>query len=344
MTTTVMTNTEPVPPEPLDPLARRITDALQVNGRASWRRIAQVLDEPVRTVSRRGAAMLEDGSVHVVGLRSTTQTHLLRVRCRPESLNAAGRALADWPETVFVYALAEQGEVIAELMADLDDVPRLLDQALPAVPGVLEHRLTPVLHYYRTVAGWRPGGLGPAAVAALELAEVPAEQTRLDLQVDDVDRAIIDAIVVDGRATLDTIAALGGFSEATARRRIDQLLQRGLVRIRAVVDPALLGLPVETLVWIRCAPRHVERIGTELAASPLVRYAAMVTGEHPLVADVTTRDLTELRAFLTEGDWVELVEALHPTLVVRAFKRSGVLSDAGLAQPAGPARASAGAR
>jgi DNA-binding Lrp family transcriptional regulator len=164
-------------------------------------------------------------------------------------------------------------------------------------------------------------------VAALELADVPPEQSRPGLQVDDVDRAIIDALVADGRTPFEAIASLAGFSQATARRRIDLLLQRGLVRIRAVVDPALLGLPIEALLWIRCAPQHAQHIGTELARSPLVRYAAMVMGEHPVVVDVTARDIAELRDFLTDGPWAAPVESVHSTLLLQTFKRGGVITE-----------------
>jgi DNA-binding Lrp family transcriptional regulator len=312
------------PVETLDPLALRITEALQVNGRASWRRIAEVLDEPVRTVARRGAALLEDRTVQVVGLTALAPTHLLRVQCRPDTVQSVARTLASWPQSVFVYVLAESAEVIAEVAAEFDTLPGLLDAELD---GVLTRRLTPVLQYFRTVAEWRTGVLTPAEFAALELPDVPPEQTRTGLQVDDVDRAIIDALVADGRTPLEEIASLAGFSQATARRRIDQLLERGLVRIRAVVGPALLGLPVEALLWIRCTPQHAQHVGTTLARSPLVRYAAMVMGEYPVVVDVAAHDISELRDFLTDGPWEARVESVHATLLVQTFKRGGVVTE-----------------
>jgi DNA-binding Lrp family transcriptional regulator len=312
-------------PEPLDPLAGSIAEALLVYGRASWRRIAQVLDEPVRTVARRGAALLDEGTVRVVGLTALAPTHLLRLQCRSDSVEAVARIVASWRQSVFVYAVAECSEVVAELMVDFDELPALLGTGLD---GVLNAKLIPVLQYFRTVAEWRAGALAPAEIAALELAGVPPEQNSPGQQVDDVDRAIIDALVVDGRTPFETIAALAGFSHATARRRIDGLLQRGLVHIRAVVDPGLLGLPIESLLWIRCAPRHVQDVGTQLAGSPLVRYAAMVMGEHPLVVDVTARDVAELRDFLTVGPIAESVESVHATLLLRTFKRGGVVTDA----------------
>jgi DNA-binding Lrp family transcriptional regulator len=44
-------------PPLLDELDRRIVGALQIDGRASWRRIAEVLGEPERTIARRGSAL-----------------------------------------------------------------------------------------------------------------------------------------------------------------------------------------------------------------------------------------------------------------------------------------------
>jgi hypothetical protein len=43
------------------------------------------------------------------------------------------RTLASWPQTVFVYALAESAEVIAELTADFDALPALLGAELDGV-------------------------------------------------------------------------------------------------------------------------------------------------------------------------------------------------------------------
>jgi hypothetical protein len=60
-------------------------------------------------------------------------THLLRVQCRPDKVQSVARTLASWPQTVFVYALAESAEVIAELTADFDALPALLGAELDGV-------------------------------------------------------------------------------------------------------------------------------------------------------------------------------------------------------------------
>lgn len=313
--------------QPLDELSQRIIGALQIDGRASWRRIADVIGEPVRTVARRGATLLDDKTVQVVGLPSHSPTHILRLKCSPDSVRAVGQEVADWPQSVFVYALSGSAELIAELMMPFDALAPLLLDRLPSMDGVRNHSLVPVLQYFRTVAEWRPGVLSAEEAAALEIPETPAEQYRPEQVLDTADRAILDALAADGRTPFETIAAQAGVSEPTARRRIDLLIQRGVVRIRAVVEPALLGLPLESLLWIRCSPENAPGIGTALAALPYVRYAAFVMGDHAILADVTTPDLGELRELITSG--IPRIEGVESALLLQAFKRGGVATSTG---------------
>ena len=53
----------------------------------------------------------------------------------------------------------------------------------------------------------------------------------------------------------------------------------------------------------------------------------MVMGKHPVVVDVTARDIGELRDFLTDSPWAAPVESVHATLLLQTFKRGGVVTD-----------------
>jgi hypothetical protein len=98
--------------------------------------------------------------------------------------------------------------------------------------------------------------------------------------------------------------------------------------VRAVVEPALLGLPVEAILWIKTAPRHVDLVGQQLLKSPQVRYAAAIMGEHQILADVTVPDKLALHHFVTAADWLRQVDSVETSLVLDSLKRSGVLADA----------------
>lgn len=97
-----------------------------------------------------------------------------------------------------------------------------------------------------------------------------------------------------------------------------------MVSVRAIVEPANVGLPVEAILWVRVAPSEVREVGRLVAEAPGVRYAVMVMGEYQIMVNVNTRTLQELRSFLTESDWVTRALAIRSSTVVRAFKRGGV--------------------
>lgn len=55
-------------------LSTEYTAALQVDGHASWSRIAQALGEPERNVTQRGMALRESGRVAVTAIEITSGT------------------------------------------------------------------------------------------------------------------------------------------------------------------------------------------------------------------------------------------------------------------------------
>ncbi|MER5947139.1 Lrp/AsnC family transcriptional regulator [Streptomyces sp. NPDC001904] len=311
---------------PLDVLDRRIVAALQIDGRASWRRIASALGEPERKVARRGLRLLESGAVAVRGLVVRGETVILRMNCRPGAVRETAVAAARRDDAIFSYVLAGATDCVAELQCQPDELARLSLDEVPALPGLVAQQVSPVLRYFRTVHEWSPGILGDDEAAALtgETARPVDGIGAPEVELAPDERAILRALAEDGRRTHDELAAVAGVSVATARRRVESLTRQGVVSIRAAVEPALLGLPVEALLWIRTRPDEVEEVGRLLVESPLVRYAAVVMGEHQILVDVTQPSKQALYAFLTESAWVRRAEAVQSHLVVEAWKRSGV--------------------
>ncbi|MFH8621881.1 Lrp/AsnC family transcriptional regulator [Streptomyces vietnamensis] len=313
------------PGGPLDELDRRIVAALQIDGRASWRRISAALGEPERKVARRGLRLLESGDVAVRGLVMRGETVILRMTCRPGTVRDAAVAAARRADCIFSYALAGPVDCVAELQCPPGRLASLMLDEVPALPGLVSQSVSPVLRYFRTVHEWSPGILDAGEVEALGGPHgTVGEPAPRDIEVGPEELALLGALAEDGRRTYEDLAAVAGVSMATARRRVETLTREGVVSIRAAVEPALLGLPVEALLWIKVRPDEVEKAGRLLVESPLVRYAAVVMGEHQLLVDVTQPSKAALHEFLTVSPWVRHVEAVQSHLVVESFKRSGV--------------------
>lgn len=314
MTTTALTG-----------LDLRIATALQVDPRAPWRRIARVLDEPERSVARRGAALIETGAVVVAGMRVRAETALLRVEAAPGIARVTTEALAQRADTTFAYAVTGGTDCVAELIFDPGRMRPVLVNELPATVGVVRANTYPVLRYFRTIRKWTTGALSAEQVAALsgeDGPELSAMHPTLD-PLTGTDLRLAEALEADGRATMDVLARAADVSESTAARRVAALLGSARLQVRALVEPAAVGLPVEALLWMRAAPGSVEELGRRLARDPRVRYAVAVAGEHQVVADVTCRTNQELYALMTSSDWAPLADSVDTTLVLHARKRGG---------------------
>lgn len=309
----------------MDGLDRRIAAALQVDGRASWRQIAEVLDEPVRVVSRRANALLAADIVRVTAVIDLAQWHLAILTCAPSAADAVARAVAGRTDVNMVYTLARGATVLAETRVGRGSTITRLWAELTAIDGVDLLTLEPVLRYFRTIDDWRPGILTADEIARLEVATDPVGTPTPDEPLDEVNTALTEALISDGRRPYDALGMLVGISEPTARRRVESLRQRGVLRIRALVSPRALALPVETMIWVDCPPAQAASVGAALAASPQVAYAVMTLGESAVVAYLACTDHRHLRSVLTDPGWGAHATRIRSTMVLRAFKRSGLL-------------------
>lgn len=311
----------------LEDLDSRIVGALQVEGRASWRRIAEVLGEPERTVSRRGTLLLESGVVVVAGWHTPGAASIISVRSTPQTLKIAVSALARRPDTTFAYALTGSVDCVTEIRTAPGALPALLYDDLPGTPGLVAMSTLPVMKYFRTGFQWQPGLISAEQVAALREFQPPPQSPDdpvASLRSDD--RAIVRALATDGRMSYDRLGRTVGVSEGTARRRVEALRRAGTLTIRAVVEPQQLGLPVEAVLWIKASPGDVDAIGDALLSHASVRYAAAIMGEYQVIADIILPSRQALHEFVTRSPALARARAVDTTLVITALKRSGVLA------------------
>lgn len=313
-------------PAVLDDLQLRIATALQVDPRAPWRKIAAVLGEPERTVTRRGTELLETGLVNIVGVRARAESALLRLQCMPGTARVAAETVAQRLDSTFSYLVTGGADCVAELVFDKDRMRPVLTTEVPSVVGLTRSYSYPILRYFRTIRRWTTGALTERQVAALTTPQTP-EMTSMfpDEGLQGLDVRIAEILVGDGRITLESLARRADTSETTAARHLERLLASSRVQIRALVEPAVVGLPVEAMLWLKTAPHRVERLGQSLAHHQRVRYAVAVAGDYHVIAHVTFPTNAELYAFLTDSDWTREAESIESTLILHARKRGGRL-------------------
>jgi DNA-binding Lrp family transcriptional regulator len=310
-----------------DDLDRRLLHALQIDGRAPFRRIGEVLGVSDQTVARRYARLRSQRALRVLGLSDTGAADevqwILRVRATPDAAADVADALARLPDTSWINLCSGGTEILGTVYGAGFD-PLLLD-ALPRTRQVLDVHAYQVLHIFYGGAGEpyaKRGPLTEAQVAQLsEHLPTPAPPPH----VDDTDRRLMAVLHNDGRATVDELAAATGTSASTVRRRLHDLRAGGILHLDVDVDFGMLELPVHTILWLTVAAAHLDEAGRRLARHAEVAFAAAVTGAANIVAYLATPDAASLYRYLTSAvAALPGVGAVETTPVLRHVKAATV--------------------
>lgn len=136
--------------------------------------------------------------------------------------------------------------------------------------------------------------------------------------MDAVDRRLIDALRVDGRASYAELARLVGLSSSAVHERVSKLESTGVITgFRATVDPQAIGLGVTALVGI--APGEYGRddvIAAALEAIPEVESCYGVAGDEAFVVQVRVASVDDLHRCIGRLRAIDGVARTRTTVVL----------------------------
>ncbi|QFG69490.1 AsnC family transcriptional regulator [Ornithinimicrobium pratense] len=303
----------------------RIIDALHIDGRASWARIAEVLGENERTVARRGSAVLASGTVRVVGVSLPAPGVVLRINCGLGQSRMTSAALGALDHCGWAHVVSGNADVVAalSLRAGTEESRHLMEE-LPATAGAQRIESYPVIEYLRLARWWNLGILTPAERSAMweGLSSTYAEYFGTTAGLGPSDMAIVRALREDGRMTYEELGRRAGVSEVTARRRVDQLREDGVVAVRAVADPAATGFHVEVLMWLDVPPRHVKEVAAGLRSADHLKFVARLAGPWDFIVKTPLVSRLDVDNVLPAEDWVSHITRTDVHVVVRTDRRS----------------------
>jgi Lrp/AsnC family transcriptional regulator for asnA, asnC and gidA len=118
------------------------------------------------------------------------------------------------------------------------------------------------------------------------MAQADSKSIAVTTSLDDIDQQIIDLLRTDGRMAFTEIAKRLNIPEATARYRVQRLLQAGVIKILAWPNPEKLGMPHFLIVSINAESAKIETVAETLAQMDEVRFVAVTTGRYNIVIDV----------------------------------------------------------
>ena len=98
-----------------------------------------------------------------------------------------------------------------------------------------------------------------------------------------IDEQLIHLLEKDARQSSEALAKQLNVSPTTVRRRKRALMQSGVLRITALIDPYKIGLPLIAVIAFDVAHEKSELIMQELASRPEVKWVALTTGRFDIL-------------------------------------------------------------
>ncbi|WP_218952025.1 Lrp/AsnC family transcriptional regulator [Amycolatopsis anabasis] len=321
-------------PLTLDQLDRQLVHALQVDGRASFSRIAAALGTSDRTVARRYRRLRSVGALRVVALPDSRRIGevdwLARIRCAPDTVIPVAALLARREDISWVGLTSGGSEVTCVTRTrGKPDGDGLLLQRLPRSPRITSITAYCLLRPVAGTAGW-PGRTRALSERQIRhLAPPPSpEPGRRAVRLTEPEERLFSVLAKDGRADYRVLAEAAGWSETTTRRRLEDLRRTGILYFDVDIDPLLLGYTVEAVLWLTVAPAQLAVVARALSTHEEVAFAAATTGSVNLVAFVVCPDSDALYDYLaTRIGKLRGVLQVETALVTRHAKRAGALLD-----------------
>jgi DNA-binding Lrp family transcriptional regulator len=280
----------------LDELDLKLVNCLQIQPRASWSLIADVIGVDGATVARRWTRLSAAGHVWISAYPAHSEVlAYVEIDCLAGASATVADAVAADPRVGTVeHTTGEHDLLLTVFMPDLRTLSEFLLTTLGSTPGVVATRvlLTTVMH--SEGSRWRLRSLDAEQTKRIERALFLPSNKPWPLHADD--RQVYTQLLRDPRISYSDLAARTGLSITTARRRLNELLSNGVVTMRCELAQPLTDWPISAALWGHVPPARLERIARQLSGMPETRMCAAVTGgSNNLLLFVWLRDLGDVQ-------------------------------------------------
>lgn len=141
-----------------------------------------------------------------------------------------------------------------------------------------------------------------------------------NLELDSLDRDIINLLRTDGRMSFREIAQQLDMPEATARYRVQRLLQSEIIKILAWPNPARTGNTNIVIIWLTVENKQIETVAETLTQFEEVRFVAITAGSNNIVIDVYFEAYENLFPFFQQLHQIEGIIKYESQTILKLLK------------------------
>ena len=307
-----------------------LVHALEVNPRATWSLLGEVLGVTPMTVARRWAKLFDQGAAWIAVLPGPVAWHsfaMIGINCASPRIDDVAATIAQDPLAITVEVTAGRYDLLVAVLApDMATLSWYITDRLNRIQYITSTTSAIATEVFSEGSQWRIGAISRNQEHDLAPSSTGIRPTTPD--VSDVDRELINALSYDGRMSFGDLASRIDRNASTVMRRLDRLLKHGLVTLRCEIASSLSGWPLHASLQFRVSPQHLGEVGRELAKWPEVRMCVALAAERNLMVSIWIRNTSELTLFemkvLREFPHVIVVDR---TLDLRVMKRTGHMLD-----------------
>jgi Lrp/AsnC family transcriptional regulator for asnA, asnC and gidA len=136
--------------------------------------------------------------------------------------------------------------------------------------------------------------------------------TLVNGSLDELEIQIILALQKDARKSYKSIAKELGVAEGTVSNRVNRLIQQGILKLEARVNPFAMSNKVAAIVGINITRNHHAKAAKEIMALPNVNAVWATTGKYDIFVEVLADSIKELNVFIFEEGLIN-IEGIEAT-------------------------------
>lgn len=139
--------------------------------------------------------------------------------------------------------------------------------------------------------------------------------------IDERDKKILKMLQENSRISYSEIAKAIGISDVATIKRIKKLEQLGLIRkYTIIVDPKKLGYSLVSITGVDVEPEHIFHVLSYLKGKEYVKYLALTSGDHAVIAIIWAKNSNELAHIHEEITQIPGVKKVCPAIVLDVIK------------------------
>ncbi len=141
------------------------------------------------------------------------------------------------------------------------------------------------------------------------------------VDLDEKDLKIIEMLQKNSRASYSEIAKAIGISDVATIKRVKRLERIGVIkRYTILVDPKKMGYSVISLTGIDVEPQNIFDVLMSLKSKEYVKFLALTSGDHSIMATIWSRDSQELARIHNEISSMPGVKRVCPAIIQEIIK------------------------